>query len=64
MNYIVFDQDGEMLDVLNFDSFDELALFKAENPTFIIKHEDELPEDYFEEIEDEDDSDVISDDEW
>jgi hypothetical protein len=63
MNYIVFNQYEEMLDVLNFDSFDELTLFKSKNPTFIIRHEDELTEDYFEEIEDEDDSDVIIDDE-
>jgi hypothetical protein len=62
MNCIVFNQYEEMLDVLNFNSFDELALFKSKNPTFIIKCDDELTEDYFDEIEDEDDFDVITDD--
>ncbi len=63
MSYLVFDQDGEMLDVLDFDSVEKLALFKAENPSYIIK-EDLLDDDYLTEVEDEDDSDLIEYDEW
>ena len=61
MKYLVFDQDGEMLDVLDFESIDTLALYKAENPTYIIKNEDSLlDEDNF--IFEDDPFDLFEDD--
>ncbi len=41
MNYIVFDQEGEMLDILTFNLENDLLLFKAENPLLIVKEEED-----------------------
>lgn len=57
MSYLIFNQEEELLDVLTFDSDEELNLFKFNNPTYIIKNEDELNE--------EDDLfNIDDDDEW
>ena len=50
MTYLIFDEDEELLDVLNFESKEELLLYKSKNPTHIVRDEDDL---LF--IEDEDD---------
>lgn len=42
MNYLILNEDEELLDVLKFDSIKELNDFKAENPTYIIKEEKDL----------------------
>jgi hypothetical protein len=63
MSYLVFDHEGEMLDVLNFDSTEELALFKAENPTYIVKQEDLILEEDDFAFDEDDLSDIIEDDE-
>lgn len=44
MTYLIFDQEEELLDVLNFDSENELILYKSENPTHIVRKEDDLIE--------------------
>ena len=62
MNYLVFDQGGELLDVLNLNS-DELALFKADNPTYTVKQETLVEDDFY--FEDEDDlNEDFEEDEW
>lgn len=64
MNYLVFDQSGELLDILNLNS-EELALFKADNPTYVVKQETIVEDDFYFEIEDEDDlNDNFEEDEW
>jgi hypothetical protein len=42
MNYLVFDQEGELLDVLTFNSNDDLTLFKSTNPTYVIREEEDF----------------------
>jgi len=42
MVYIILDQDGIMLDVLNFESDEELQLYKSANPNHILKEEDAI----------------------
>jgi len=44
-DYLVFDKDGELIDVLRFNSEEELNLYKEANPEYSVKVE-EL-EDFF-----------------
>ena len=50
MNYLVLNEEEELLDVLNFNSDKELNDYKTANPTHIIKEEKDLiidEDDYF-----------------
>lgn len=48
MIYFIFDENGEMFDVLNFINDENLELFKKNNPTYSLYNENEL-DDFFEE---------------
>lgn len=56
MSYLIYDQDGELFDVLNFESSKELEIFKKENPKLTVEYTDEYIEPIFSEdlIDDED----------
>ena len=56
MAYLIFNQEEELLDVLNFTSPEELETYKGANPTHIIREEDDqifFEDDLFPEDEDE-----------
>lgn len=42
MPHLIFNQDDEFLDVLNFESEQELIRYKTENPTHILKEEEDF----------------------
>lgn len=44
MAYLIFDEENELLDILNFNSEKELQLYKSENPTHSLCNEDDLIE--------------------
>lgn len=57
MTYLVFDKDDDLLDILNFDTDEELTKFKLNNPDYSIRKEDDfifLEEDDFFEDDEED----------
>jgi len=41
MDYLIYNQEGELLDVLNFETSKELDTYKAQNPLLIIEETDE-----------------------
>lgn len=56
MTYLLFDEQGEFVDALKFETEDELDSFKISNPTITVKAEDDFEEqedEYFEYDEDE-----------
>lgn len=62
MGYLIFDKDGDLIDVLNFENTKELKKFKDRYPTYTVIDESEakdekgfIDDDF---IEDEDDGDV------
>ena len=64
MTYLIFNAEGEMIDVLVFDSEEELSSFKALNPTFVVEEEGIEDISSFELDDDSDDCDDIDDSEW
>ena len=50
-DYLVFDKDGELIDVLRLNSEEELNLYKEANPEYSVKVVEEL-EDFFIEEDD------------
>ena len=57
MTYLLFDESGEFVDALKFETNEELDNFKINNPTVTVKAEDDFEEqedEYFEYDEDED----------
>lgn len=42
MVYIVLNHNEEMIDVLTFESEEELLLYKSKNPNYILKEEDSI----------------------
>ena len=39
MFYLVFDKDDELIDVLNFETLEELEKYKQVNPDMIVKED-------------------------
>lgn len=64
MTYLIFNSEGEMIDVLVFDSEEELSNFKELNPTFVVEEEGIEDISSFELDDDSDDCDDIDDSEW
>lgn len=64
MTYLIFNSEGEMIDVLVFDSEEELSNFKELNPTFVVEEEGIEDISSFELDDDSDDCDDIDDLEW
>ena len=64
MTYLIFNSEGEMIDVLVFDSEKELSNFKELNPTLVVEEEGIEDISSFELDDDSDDCDDIDDSEW
>lgn len=64
MTYLIFNSEGEMIDVLVFDSEEELSNFKELNPTFVVEEEGIEDISSFELDDDSDDCGDIDDSEW
>ena len=45
MSHLIFDQDGELIDVLNFENTKELKKFREKYPTYVVIDESEAAED-------------------
>lgn len=45
MSHLIFDQDGELIDVLNFENTKELKKFREKYPTYVVIDESEATED-------------------
>ena len=45
MSHLIFDQDGELIDVLNFENTKELKKFREKYPTYVVIDESEAMED-------------------
>lgn len=53
--YLIYDEEGEMFDVLNFNTPEELKTYQQLNPTYSVKMADSALDDslFIESIEDE-----------
>jgi len=47
MNYLIFDSEGEMLDVINIDSNEHYDAYLLQNPDHTLVQENELQEEEF-----------------
>ena len=62
MSYLIYDESGELVDVLEFDSPEELESYKQLNPQFVVDSTNTSVEPLFEDDEYIEEDDYFEDD--
>lgn len=61
MNYLVYNEDGELIDVFNFDTSEELKIYQQDNPLYTVESTEKMDEHF---LIEEDTIEEEGNDEW